>query len=164
MVARRDSFLYHTLLFAVLVFLDRITKWWAVKYLVGNDRDIFPGLTMSYALNHGISWSWLVPTSPFGHIVLTTAVMLLLIAFFAFAYGEHRRGQSILFEICILAGGFSNLLDRFMAGGVIDFIDVHVGEWHFATFNVADVCITVGAMGIILRMWYGWFQDSRHVR
>ena len=46
----------------------------------------------------------------------------------------------------ILGGALGNLIDRLSHGYVIDFIDFHIGDWHFATFNIADSAITVGAI------------------
>jgi len=37
-----------------------------------------------------------------------------------------------------------NLLDRLLLGGVRDFIDFHIGDWHYPTFNVADICVSLG--------------------
>jgi signal peptidase II len=50
----------------------------------------------------------------------------------------------------IFSGAIGNLIDRFGLGYVIDFLDFHVGSYHFPSFNIADSCITVGAGMIIL--------------
>ncbi len=50
----------------------------------------------------------------------------------------------------ILAGALGNLVDRVGRGFVIDFLDFYVGRWHWPFFNVADSCITIGALLLIL--------------
>ena len=50
----------------------------------------------------------------------------------------------------ILGGAVGNLIDRLLYGHVIDFLDVHVGGWHWPAFNVADSAITVGAALFVL--------------
>ncbi|MFN7098719.1 MAG: signal peptidase II, partial [Gammaproteobacteria bacterium] len=50
----------------------------------------------------------------------------------------------------ILGGAMSNLLDRFWAGYVTDFIDFHINTWHFANFNIADSAISIGATILII--------------
>jgi len=50
----------------------------------------------------------------------------------------------------ILAGAAGNLYDRLAYGYVVDFLDVYVGGWHWPAFNVADSCITVGALALLL--------------
>ena len=57
----------------------------------------------------------------------------------------------------IVAGGIGNVVDRVRFGSVVDFIDVHAGDWHWPTFNVADSAITVG----ILVMFLGFLRDGR---
>ena len=52
----------------------------------------------------------------------------------------------------ILGGAFGNLIDRAIAGYVVDFIDVYWGEAHFWAFNVADAAITIGAALVLLEM------------
>jgi signal peptidase II len=49
----------------------------------------------------------------------------------------------------ILAGALGNLADRLLRGYVIDFLDVYVKRWHWPFFNVADSCITIGALLLI---------------
>jgi len=59
----------------------------------------------------------------------------------------------------ILAGATGNLIDRAVAGAVVDFIDVYWGQWHFWAFNIADSAITIGAVLLILDM----LRAGRHV-
>jgi signal peptidase II len=49
----------------------------------------------------------------------------------------------------VLAGAIGNLIDRINLGYVIDFIALHYQNWYFPVFNVADVCITIGAIILI---------------
>jgi signal peptidase II len=49
-----------------------------------------------------------------------------------------------------LGGALGNLIDRVVEGRVTDFVDFYIGSWHYATFNVADIAITVGAGLLIL--------------
>ena len=44
----------------------------------------------------------------------------------------------------VLGGAFGNLIDRLYYGFVRDFIDCHIADYHWATFNVADICVCVG--------------------
>ncbi len=49
----------------------------------------------------------------------------------------------------ILAGALGNLIDRVFRGYVIDFVDCYIKKWHWPFFNVADSCITIGALFLI---------------
>ena len=59
----------------------------------------------------------------------------------------------------VVAGAVGNLIDRVVAGAVVDFVDVYWGAWHFWAFNVADSCISLGAVLLILDM----FRTGSHV-
>ena len=58
------------------------------------------------------------------------------------------KGFERLSFIMIIGGSLGNIFDRAFYSAVPDFIDFHVGTWHFATFNVADSAITVGAFAL----------------
>lgn len=90
---------------------------------------------------------------PFLLIVSGVASLFFLIWYFRIKEDDIL----LLTSFClIMAGAAGNLIDRATLGYVIDFIDVH-GEflgfpgWHWPTFNIADSCIVVGAIGILIR-------------
>jgi signal peptidase II len=59
----------------------------------------------------------------------------------------HHFGMTIAC-LLILAGGISNFCDRLWYGSVIDFIQLHLSDWYFPVFNVADISITLGAIAL----------------
>ncbi len=59
------------------------------------------------------------------------------------------RKRSVLLSL-ILGGAISNLIDRIRIGAVVDFIDIGIGNLRWPTFNVADSCITIGVIIIII--------------
>jgi signal peptidase II len=60
----------------------------------------------------------------------------------------------------LLAGILGNVTDRLRLGFVIDFIDVQFGDWHYPTFNVADMAICIGAGLLILDMFFSRNDDK----
>ena len=55
------------------------------------------------------------------------------------------------FGFCLIIGGsFGNIFDRFYYSSVIDFIDFHIGNFHWFIFNVADIFITIGVLVLIM--------------
>ena len=50
----------------------------------------------------------------------------------------------------VLSGAVGNVIDRILLGYVVDFISVHWQHWYFPTFNIADSCITLGAIGLLV--------------
>ena len=76
---------------------------------------------------------------------------LVSIAFFAASLSPHQRLARIGLAL-ILGGAAGNLVDRVVAGYVVDFVDVYWRQHHFWAFNVADSAITVGVVGMMLDM------------
>lgn len=69
----------------------------------------------------------------------------------------YNRGAAFGFLALILGGALGNVIDRLIYGHVIDFLDFHVGAWHWPAFNLADSAITVGAVLLI-------YDELRRVR
>jgi len=134
---------------AVFLF-DRTTKMYLI-YLqtTGTDIDfyIFPFLNFYLVWNTGIGFG-LAPleTNIFYHILtaIITIVNLVLIFFLLKAKGIY----TYLFAL-IIGGSLGNLFDRIYYYAVPDFIDIHVGNFHWFIFNVADIFITVGIISFI---------------
>ncbi|NUN63664.1 lipoprotein signal peptidase [Pseudanabaena biceps] len=121
--------------------LDQCSKYLAVQYLKGmRSLPLIDGVFhFTYATNTGAAFSlfsgqidWLKWVS--------MIVSLGLVAFGLFSKNLNRWEQ--VGYGCILAGAAGNGIDRFVAGYVVDFIDVRIIR--FAIFNIADVCINIG--------------------
>jgi len=76
---------------------------------------------------------------------------LVAISLYARQLGSHEKLSRYGLAL-ILGGAFGNLIDRAIAGYVVDFVDVYWGDAHFWAFNVADAAITIGAILVLLEM------------
>ncbi len=136
-----------------LLALDQGTKVWALRHFVVRDQVVIPGwLNFSVAWNTGVAFSFFR-----GNNALLVAVVVALIGVgIALARKADWRSArtNVLFAL-FAAGAFGNLLDRLRRGAVVDFIDAHAGAHHWPTFNVADSCITVGAVLLVWQAFSG---------
>ena len=140
---------------ANLVLLDAVTKEWAAAKLKGAaSRPVVPGFfDLAYVENRGCAWGlfqhhvW--PLALAGIAALVFLVWKRREIFHVDASGWRRRCGAAC-ECILYAGIAGNLIDRVFRGYVIDFLDFHWGGAHFPCFNVADVCISVAAMLLIL--------------
>src|SRR5215831_5084089 len=141
---------------AIVVALDQITKA-AVRMLLplGESRRIIPQLLdLTHVHNTGAAFGLLNAADfPYKPAVMIgiAAVALVAIAAYATQLGFHERMARFGLAL-ILGGAFGNLIDRAIAGYVVDFVDVYWGSTHFWAFNVADSAITIGAILVLLDM------------
>ncbi len=127
----------------------------AVKLLVSKSVDLYDTVTVIPGLfnitrihNKGAIFGFFSHTgNPIVFVVLTAAsfLALALVGFYFFKTPPTDRLMKIALSL-ILAGALGNLLDRLFRGYVIDFLDLHIGGAHWPFFNVADSCISVGAV------------------
>jgi len=131
-------------------FIDRATKIYLINLQsTGTDVDfyIFPFLNFFLIWNTGIGFGLAsLETNIFYHTLtaIITIVNIVLIVFLIKAKGIHLY----LFAL-IIGGSLGNLLDRIYYYAVPDFIDIHLGNFHWFIFNVADIFITVGIIGLM---------------
>ena len=134
----------------VVFFFDRVTKMYLINLQAsGTDIDfyILPFLNFYLVWNTGIGFGLAsLETDIFYHILtaIIAMVSLVLIYFLLKARGIY----TYLFAL-IIGGALGNLFDRIYYYAVPDFIDIHVGNFHWFIFNVADIFITVSIIGFI---------------
>ena len=158
---KKSCYYLYIFAFFFVVALDRITKWWALLHLVHGDRDVLPGLRLSLTFNRGISWSLLSFDSAHYFWLVSAIIILVILLFVGYAVRAALRGVNVAAEVMVIAGASSNILDRFLYGGVIDFIECYVGSWSWPTFNIADVFIVTGVVYLLVRnALYGWDHES----
>ncbi len=81
-------------------------------------------------------------------LTLASFAALGLVVFYFFKTPPREKFLTLALSL-ILAGALGNLVDRILRGSVIDFLDFSVRGWHWPSFNVADSCITVGALLLV---------------
>lgn len=138
--------LNYSIIACLIVLVDIVTKQLALHHCQ-YERIINSFIYCELTINKGMSWSLFNKSHYFFIIFLSMLVI------FFFAWYTHERmykKYTIYGEIMVLAGAISNIFDRFIYGGVIDFIVIHYKTYAWPTFNVADIAIVLGGMLMLL--------------
>lgn len=147
------------LLAAFAVYLaDQASKAWAVKELrFGEAFVVIRGfLQFAYTENPGIAFGQLQGGGALARWFFVALASAAMIAVFYYFMRTPRTDDRVLGACALLlAGILGNLTDRARFGYVIDFIVMHVGDYHWPTFNIADASICVGAGLLMLDLFLG---------
>lgn len=136
--------------------LDQATKAWAIRSLrFSNDVEVIPGFfNFAYAQNTGVAFSMFAENGDTGRWALSALAFLAATLVIYFFWRTPRSDDRILGALALLlAGILGNVIDRVRLGFVVDFIDFQIGNWHYPTFNIADIAICTGAGLLILDMF-----------
>jgi len=149
-VDQEISYMKKIILIIVIFFLDRITKIYLLELqLSGTDVDfyIYSFLNFYLVWNNGIGFGLVAMENNIYYHILTTIIVLVNFGLIFFMI-KSKRIYSYLVAI-IIGGSLGNLFDRIYYAAVPDFIDIHIGDFHWFVFNVADIFITIGIIGIL---------------
>lgn len=143
---------------AVVIALDQLTKWMAEANLdFGQPVAIIPHLNMTLAYNEGAAFSFLAGLGGVQRWLF--AALAIIVSVFIIGWLRRLAKDKVVTAIglaLVLGGAIGNLVDRLLYGKVIDFIDFYfdipwvMENYHFATFNVADIAITCGAALLVI--------------
>lgn len=149
--AKRKSILPWIGLSILLIIVDQITKLWVVARLdLGAVIEITSFFNLVYVLNPGAAFSFLADQEGWQkHFLSGVAVLASIVILFMMRSSSHRK-FAMLCLACILGGAIGNLIDRLVHGAVVDFLDFYWQTYHWPAFNVADVAISLGAVGLII--------------
>ena len=145
------NFLINSLLVFSIFLFDRISKIYVInldkKFL---ESEIFSSkyLNISLIWNEGIAFGLLSFDQGILYNILT--FLIILITFFIFVMILKSSGFKKYSLLMILGGALGNIFDRITYKAVPDFIDFHIGNFHWFIFNVADIFITLGVIFMIL--------------
>ncbi len=150
MAERRLGFLVALGVFA----LDQLTKWWVTGPLgvnhVGDQLVLLPIFNFTYTENNGISLGLLNATTEIGRwmlVGLTSAIALGV----AYWLGREKNRVDQVALGMVLGGALGNILDRVRHGYVVDFADLHFGDFRpFLIFNVGDAAISIAVVILLL--------------
>ena len=134
-----------------IFFFDRASKIYLLNLQEnGIDIDfyIYSFLNFYLVWNIGIGFGLASMQINIYYHILTTIIVFVNIGLIYFLM--KSKGIYISLLAIIIGGSLGNLFDRIYYNAVPDFIDLHLGDYHWFTFNVADIFITVGIIGLIL--------------
>ena len=148
---------YLSTIFIVLIFaLDRISKLYVI-YLskTVSVSEIFSSkfLNINLIWNEGIAFGLFSFNQDYFYNLLT--LIILFVVFFVLMMVIKNKGNQKYALLMILGGAIGNLYDRVFFKAVPDFIDFHIGEFHWFVFNVADIFICLGVFFMILSEFIG---------
>jgi len=135
----------------IIFFFDRLTKLYLINLQAsGTDIDfyIFPFLNFYLIWNTGIGFGLASMETNIYYHILTTIIVFVNLGLIYFLL--KSKGIYVYLLATIIGGSLGNLFDRIYYYAVPDFIDLHLGDYHWFIFNVADIFITVGIIGLIL--------------
>jgi signal peptidase II len=146
---------------AILTFaIDQAHKWWMllVYGIAAKGRvAVTPFLDLVFVINPGVSYSLFPQFDQRGQVMLALfAVFAVLALSIWLARGDMNRLLAVSIGL-IMGGALGNALDRLLIGGVADFFSLHAFGFYWYVFNIADVAIVAGVIGLL----YESFGPSR---
>ena len=140
---------------AALIFaLDQLAKWVVTGPLQLREVGqivLLPIFNLTYTENNGISLGLLNATNPVGRWMLVALTGAIAIGV-AYWIGKEKNRFDQLALGMVLGGALGNILDRVRFGYVVDFADLHFGDFRpFLIFNVGDAAISIGVVILLLR-------------
>jgi signal peptidase II len=130
--------------------LDQAHKWWMIgPYQIKNKGTVVVTsfLNFKYTLNQGVSYGMF--SGSVGPWVLSAFALLASLALTVWlAKGATNRIMAWSLGL-IIGGGVGNAIDRFFHGGVVDYFSLHAFNYYWYIFNIADVAIVAGVIGLL---------------
>ena len=134
--------------------LDRLSKTYVISLIEKNQSELFINdyLNITLNWNRGIAFGLLSFNATTIYHLISILILTIIIYLIYLMVKSDSLGK-ILFEL-IIGGAAGNLFDRFTYFAVPDFIDLHINSFHWFTFNVADIFISLGIFFIIIKEFF----------
>lgn len=138
---------------SIALALDQITKMFASIYLTLNKEIVLIPKFFSLTLCHNEGAAWGILNNASWLIILCTILAIFIIYHFIYCFKQNTR-NNIAFGL--LYGGLAgNLIDRVVYGYVRDFFDFYIFNYNYPVFNIADICIVIGVILLVIAVIKG---------
>ena len=146
-----ENFLYVAIIIIIFLF-DRLSKLKIIKDF--NETTFYVNDYINFDLiwNIGIGFGFLSTDSPLLYNFVTILIGAVIV-YLAYIFVNAQRVDKVIYAI-IIGGALGNFYDRLMYKAVPDFVDIHYENFHWFTFNVADIFITIGILIFIIRSFF----------
>ncbi|HLI22388.1 MAG TPA: signal peptidase II [Stellaceae bacterium] len=137
----------------VVVAADQASKAWILSFFASRSGEpiapVLPIFNLVLTGNRGMSFGLFNNNDAMNTAVFTVVAAIIVVALLVWL----RRAQNGLIRLAlglIVGGAIGNVIDRLARGAVVDFLDFHVGAWHWYAFNLADAAICLGVAALLL--------------
>ena len=148
---------------AVTFVLDQASKAWVLLVYELQDKGrvkVLPFLDLVFVKNTGISYSMLDGDTYRWQIVLATVAVVASIGLWVWL-ARAGTGRVMTWSLGLIIGGaLGNAVDRVLIGGVADFFSLHAFGYYWYIFNIADVAIVAGVVGLLYESFIGSRNDA----
>ncbi len=141
---------------AIVFFADQATKFivtdvLGLDVLAGRMIELLPIFRIRFVANEGVSLGLLTAGSDGARWALVALTGVIAAGVLVWMWRERNRQDRFALGL-VLGGAAGNIIDRARLGYVVDFADLHFGEWSpFLVFNLADAAITIGVLVLLVR-------------
>ena len=139
-------------LIILVFFLDRYSKTFMLSNLNENLIYINDFINFDLIWNTGIGFGFLSSSSSLIYNAISVIVGIIVIALIYISLKSDKFDKTV-FSL-IIGGALGNFYDRIFFNAVPDFIDIHYGNFHWFTFNIADIFITIGVICFIIKGFF----------
>ena len=146
--------IYSFIIISLAFGLDRLSKIYVISLIEKNQSELFINdyLNITLNWNRGIAFGLLsFNATTIYHLI--SILILTIIIYLIYLMVKSDSVGKILFAL-IIGGAAGNLFDRFTYFAVPDFIDFHINSFHWFTFNVADIFISLGIFFLIIKEFF----------
>ena len=143
--------LYSFVIILITFGIDRLSKTYVIELIQSQEREIFvyDFLNLTLNWNTGIAFGILSSNANLLYHLISALILLIIIYLIYLMVTSDNSGKVII--SLIIGGAVGNLYDRLTYFAVPDFIDFHIENHHWFTFNMADVFISLGIFGMIIK-------------
>ena len=138
------------LIAVISLIADQATKWWILEGIMQPPRVIpmTPFFNLVLTWNNGVSFGLFNNNNELNALILSVLAIAIVIFLILWLRKAENKRMAIGLGL-IIGGALGNVIDRGIHGAVVDFLDFYVNSYHWPAFNVADSCITIGAVILI---------------
>ena len=140
------------LLIGSIFLIDRFSKIKIINYILSNNSSIYVNnyLNLDLVWNTGIGFGFLALDGGTLYHLISLIIFIVILGLIFFIIKSSLESEKFLYSM-ILGGALGNFYDRALYFAVPDFIDIHFNDYHWFTFNIADIFISLGIILFILK-------------
>ncbi len=138
---------------ALAIFVDQLSKLWVLQHTLPGQRvAVVDGfLYRTLVFNRGAAFSFLADGDGWQRWFFVGLAIVICAGLGVWLFRTGRRDWRTALPVALIIGGaLGNAIDRIHAGRVTDFVLVYIGHWAYPAFNVADSCISVGVVLLVV--------------